>query len=170
MLSSTMTQLALALGVAAFLSYRGFRKSSLTLDGAFAAACVGTIAFAASVRGGILMITFYQTGSILSKFKQSEKAKKDATGEGERHGRDAEQVLSCSLVACLLGLLSIAQFGLGYDDRLESDTTGVYLSHSAILCGIVAHYAICAGDTWASELGTLQKRSPFLVTAPWRTV
>ena len=88
-----------------------------------------------------MLITFYQTGSTLTKFKQGEKAKKDTTGAKEAHGRDAEQVLSCSLFACLLSCVSLIQFGVGFDDN-TSNSEGAYLSHSSILCGIVAHYAI----------------------------
>jgi uncharacterized membrane protein len=43
------------------------------------------------------------------------------------------------------------------------------LSRSLILATL-GHFATCAGDTLASELGILSRTAPRLVTAPWRTV
>lgn len=49
---------------------------------------VVAVSFAASTRGGILLIAFYQTGSTLTKLKATEKAKLDASSDdahGSRH-------------------------------------------------------------------------------------
>ena len=39
-----------------------------------------------------------------------------------------------------------------------------------LVARFVAFFAVCAGDTWASELGCLASAPPRLVTAPWRVV
>jgi len=155
----------LALLFATALSYRGLRKQSLSKSGALAAWVVGFLTMATSLRFGALMILFYQSSSMLAKFRSETKARFE---EDHKQGgqRSAAQVLACSL----LGTIVAAVFAclLGADDvPLNFDK---HLLRSQLLCAYVGHYACCNGDTWASEIGILSPSSPRLVTAFFRRV
>ena len=163
-----LPQAALAVLVAAVLAWFGAKKRSLSREGAVAAFVVGLISFAASTRSGALLIAFYQSGSSLTKFKAARKATLDASSSDASDGRGAEQVLACSLLAALLSLLSLLHHGMGVDAVCDREAGPL---HAAILCGLIGHYACCAGDTWASELGILDPFGPpRLLTNPFRSV
>ncbi len=155
----------LAFLFATALSYRGLRKQSLSKSGALAAWVVGFLTMATSLRFGALMILFYQSSSMLTKFRSETKARFE---EDHKQGgqRSAAQVLACSL----LGTLVAAAFAclLGEDDEpLNFDK---HRLRSQLFCAYVGHYACCNGDTWASEIGILSPSSPRLVTVFFRRV
>jgi uncharacterized protein (TIGR00297 family) len=155
----------LAFSFAIFLSYRGFKKQSLSKNGSIAAFCVGLISFLSGYRFGFTLILFYQTSSWLTKFKQDKKSLLDA--EFKPGGqRGAIQVFSCSLLATILASFHFLMFG---EDTLAS-TFPPTSRKTFLLCAYLGHYACCAGDTWASELGVLSQTLPRLVTKPWKQV
>jgi len=154
-------QVLMALTVASALAWRGLKKRSLTVHGAVAAFVVGLLSFASSMRSGMLLIAFYQSGSSFTKFKAQQKAALDASSD-DASGRGVQQVLACSLLATLLSLASIIHFGVGADCVCSCSAEPL---QSAILCGIIGHYACCAADTWASELGILDPKVR-LITNP----
>ena len=148
-----------ALWLASWLSRRGLRKQSLSNSGAWAAWFVGLASFASSFRFGLVLILFYQTSSYWTKYKQEEKARFDADHKPGGQ-RDATQVLSCSLLATLIAVIFLVFEG---EDRTDIDFDAQPV-RSFLLCAYLGHYACCAGDTWASELGVLASGEPFLIT------
>ena len=102
---------------------------------------------------------FYFSGSKLTKVRAGFKQQLDANYKPGGQ-RSARQVLACSLVATLLAVYSVIRFG--HDDvGLDFQTAP---ERSFVLASYIGHYACCAADTWASELGVLSKSEPRLIT------
>ena len=159
------SRVAAALAISLILAYRGLRKKSLDRRGAIAAFIVGFVSFSCLVRSGTLLIMFYLSGSQLTRIGAAIKEKRDAD---YRPGgqRSAGQVLACSFLATAL---SACYFFLRNVDRPVQPAYD--LLGARLLCGILGHYACCAADTWASEVGVFAATaSPRLITQPWRKV
>ncbi len=187
------------LGIAAYLGYSGYRKGSLSLDGALTASAVGYASMANPFPGfGLSLITFYLTGSKATKFKAgikealethsstpdsgagaaaastpTRKEKKRDTTSGNR---SATQVLCNSLtavVACI-AFRALNNTATGAVDplsrRVLGNFAGVEVTNLLLTLVVSGHYAACMGDTLASELGILSTSQPRLVTAPWLSV
>lgn len=131
---------------------------------------------------GILLLGFYFSGSKLTKIKANVKLTLDANYKvgGQRSARQVLilllvplvsrtlrymlvvglQVLACSLVATAIAMYYVATFG---DEDAPLDfNQATYQSY--LLASYIGHYACCAADTWASELGVLSKSEPRLIT------
>ena len=155
----------LAALVAILLSWRAQRKKSLTPSGSLAAFAVGFLSIWTGARGWNLLI-FYQLGTMATKYKKDIKIKMDGSiATSGSQARGPAQVLACSLVAVLLGLIHGVY--CGEEGPIEFGTSNLA---SCLTCGILAHHATCLADTLASELGILSKSPPVLVTRPWKTV
>ena len=143
--------------IAASLGWRGYRKKSLTFNGALSAFTVGFLSFAGDIRSGVLLITFYICGSKATKVKKELKETLDDSA-GSASIRGAHQVLACSALATALtvGLAAIGKSEMEMDFR--SDYAG-----SAATAAVLAHYACCNGDTLASELGILSNEQPWFI-------
>jgi uncharacterized protein (TIGR00297 family) len=156
---------ALATLVAVLLSYRALRKKSLTPTGAASAFAVGFLSIWTGARGFNLLV-FYQIGTTATKYKKDLKIKIDGTiATSGSQARGPMQVLACSLIAVVLGLIH----GVYCGEEGAIDFEDSYLA-SCLTCGILAHHSTCLADTLASELGILSKSPPVLVTQPWRRV
>ncbi|TKY87589.1 hypothetical protein EX895_003603 [Sporisorium graminicola] len=186
------------LGIAAYLGYSGYRKGSLSLDGAITASVVGYASMANPYIGyGLTLITFYLTGSKATKFKAQikeglethstepaaraakevkESGKKRDTSSGNRNG---VQVLCNSLtavVACIAfrvlnrGALAVDPLSTSTLTSLSLAGRQVRITNLALTLVVAGHYAACMGDTLASELGILSSSTPRLVTNPLRKV
>ncbi|KAF8931954.1 Transmembrane protein 19 [Dissophora ornata] len=146
----------------AFMVRHGLSKKSLAPSGALAATVVGLGTFTNSpyVFGSVLL-TFYLSSSRLTKFKsQIKKTLEEDHQEGG--GRTAVQVFSNGAVGTALALA----FQYIYWNS-EYRPAALFMNDwraSTLLFAYIGHYACCNGDTWASELGILNKSWPTLIT------
>ena len=174
-----LSRCLLAFTLAVGLSYHGFRKKSLSLSGSIAAFFVGFIAFAASYRFGAVLIMFYYSGSKFTKVREDVKARLEYNySKGGQ--RNWLQVFSNSILATLVAVqfyrvfgedtyISFARYEV-WEQPYISVLRGFMMfpkyNFSAYLwCMYIAHYAVAAGDTWASELGILSLTHPRLITS-----
>ncbi|CAB4436628.1 unnamed protein product [Rhizophagus irregularis] len=140
------------------ITLHGYRKKSLSTSGALAAffVGVGTIQNDWPVFAVVLLV-FYFTGSRLTKYKAERKEQlEEEYHEGGQ--RNAIQVFSNALVGTILAI--IHQYYYGDEESCLLDDRGSRFIFFMYL-GI---YATCNGDTWASELGILNKGWPILIT------
>ncbi len=138
--------LALALALAAAIAFFAYRRGSLTASGGIAAAIVGSVVFASGgITWGAVLIFFFVSSSALGRLKSAPKARAEALfAKGQR--RDAGQVLANGGIAALLAL------GHGIDGG------------AAWWPAFIGSMAAVTADTWATEVGTLSRRPPWLIT------
>jgi uncharacterized protein (TIGR00297 family) len=119
-----------------------YRKESLTLSGALAATVMGTIYFAAGhlFWFGILLV-FFVSGSVLSKYKQSHKNELEQS-YAKTGRRDAGQVLANGGLGMLLCLMN------------------AIWPHPSWAYAYVGVMATVTADTWATEIGSLSRKLP----------
>ncbi|MFP4065896.1 MAG: DUF92 domain-containing protein [Spirochaetaceae bacterium] len=139
-MSLTHAVVAVALNAVAAVGAR--RRDAVTTGGAVAGFLVGAGILAA---GGwvawILLMTFFGSSSVLSRFGTDAKKPLDAIHEkGER--RDHVQVL--------------ANGGLGLLLSIAYAVTNL----PGFLIGVAVSFAAANADTWASEIGVLSRRTP----------
>ena len=130
------------LALASAIALAAWRLGSLSASGAAAATLAGTLAMGAGWDWGILLITYFVTSSLLTRFRADEKARV-LNGRVEKGGvRDAVQVLANGgmFAGSAVGFIASANA----DWRL--------LAAGAL--------AASAADTWATEIGTLSRATP----------
>ena len=123
------------------------RRGWLSRSGATAAVVVGVLTM--GIGGwlwGVLLGVFFVSSSLLSKFKEREKVVVSAEKFDKGNTRDAWQVLANGGIGSLIALLSII--------------TPSPLWFATFL-GVMA---TVTADTWATELGTLSRKPPRLIT------
>lgn len=76
-------------------------------------------------------------------------------------GTGRSQVLANGLVGTLLSV-GVAVMTGWQDVCLESQNAPLV---TAMMAGVLGHYACCNGDTWSSEVGVLSKSPPRLITS-----
>lgn len=125
-----------------FIAYAAYRKKSLTLDGSIGATFMGTVMYATSgIFGSIMMVIFFFSSTVLSHFKKNKK-KKVARQFDKAGRRDILQVFANGGV----GLIHSVLF---------------YMTNSpSYLVFLGISFAAANADTWATELGILNKKNP----------
>lgn len=142
-----ISQLFYAFLLSLLIGGLAYWRGSLSRSGAGGALLIGTLTFGfGGWLWGVLLALFFVTSSILSHFKESEKrivAEKFDKG----HRRDLGQVVANGGIGAILALLSWLF------------PAPIWLP---IFMGVMA---TVNGDTWATELGTLSKQPPRLITS-----
>ncbi|ETN42146.1 uncharacterized protein HMPREF1541_04087 [Cyphellophora europaea CBS 101466] len=160
--------------ITVLLLLRSYRRQSLTIPGIIVAGITATVhALPESPLPFTLLGTFFILGTSATKVKHEQKARLTLSSSGASGGegpRTHIQVLAnslCASILCLLEYLYRPNSG-GQCFPLHAQPSANYLSWC--LLGATANYAATAADTLSSELGILSSSTPFLITAPWRSV
>lgn len=154
-----MTKLLIGFVLGTGIAWLAHRAGALCRSGAIAAGILGTIVFGlGGVGWAVVLLTFFVTSSLLSRLFNT---KKLAVGQNFAKGsrRDYAQVAANGGVAGILVLccLLLTQF----------DPDSVLLP--LLWVGFAASLAGANADTWATELGVLNKGRPVLLTS-WHRV
>lgn len=129
-----------------------YRRGSLSQSGAVGALIVGTLIF--GLGGwvwGVVLGVFFVSSSLLSHFKEREKAAVAEKFE-KGHRRDIGQVFANGGLGALIAVLS----------AVVPESAGMAGSWFFLFIGVMA---TVTADTWATELGTLSKAAPRLITS-----
>ncbi|PON73372.1 Transmembrane protein [Parasponia andersonii] len=149
----------IAVLISSLIAIRTYRRKSLDLSGALSGFIVMTIHIAVGCRFGALILVFFFTSSKLTKVGEEKKRRVDADFK-EGGQRNWVQVLSNSGIATILVLI-IWRVTEWEDKCLDSKSS---ILVTALIGGVIGHYACCNGDTWSSELGVLSDAQPRLIT------
>ncbi len=141
-----MQRIWLGLLLSAAIGYAGHSRKALSQSGAIGAVLVGTAVFGfGGWNWGILLIAFFVSSSLLSRFRSQEKvalAEKFAKGSQ----RDMAQTLANGGLGALLAIGSTLH------------------PHWLWLAAYVGAMATVNADTWATEIGVLSTARPRLLT------
>jgi uncharacterized protein (TIGR00297 family) len=130
----------LALG--ATVAYVAWLARALTTSGAVAAAVAGTVAVGAGWSWAVVLIAYFVTSTLLSRFRAAERTALVAGRIDKEGPRDAAQVLANGGVFVLAA-------------------AGYWASPDALWYSLgAAALAASAADTWATELGSLARATP----------
>ena len=162
-------------GLTLIIAIGGYKKKSLSLDGAMYSIIVGhTLAFA-NAAFFTCLIVFFITGSRLTKYKASKKIQH----LGEEHitggRRNYLQVLCNGSVStlCAIGYILYGGGGIRSQDNSRDSIYYEYIAelpyiHPIIFeVGVVVSLASACGDTWASEIGSAIGGAPRLIYKPF---
>ncbi|XP_028602889.2 transmembrane protein 19 isoform X1 [Podarcis muralis] len=146
------------------IASRGFKKKSLDHSGAIGGLVVGFILTVANYSFFAAMFMFFITSSKLTKWKGE--IKKQIDSEYKEGGqRTWVQVFCNGGVPAELALLYMIESGPG---EIPIDFSKQYTA-SWMCLSLLGALACCAGDTWASEIGTAMSTEPRLITT-WEKV
>lgn len=150
-LCSMLNQLLIAFGFSAIIVVLAYWRGSLSGSGAAAALLVGTLTFGlGGWQWGVVLGVFFVSSSLLSHYKEAEK-RTAAEKFDKGHRRDMGQVFANGGLGTIIAVLSAVV-----------PTTAVSTQIWFFL--FVGVMGTVTADTWATELGTLSKTPPRLVT------
>lgn len=155
-----LRQAILAFAIATLMAYRGYKRKSLTTNGAVTAWIVGFLSITLGMRGFLLLL-FYIVGTKATKYKSTIKKQLDVSAE-DSSCRGPSQVLACSIVGLVLQLIHFVY--CGDDCSITFSSGGDSQFASSLTCAIIAHHATNLADTLSSELGILSTSDPVLIT------
>ena len=146
-----MANLLLQIIASIVVAILGYKFKSLTLSGAVGTILVGSaVSIGFGYRGLLLLGVFFASSSLWSKIKVRNKTNlKNKVAKGEQ--RDIVQVFANGSVAGVTSLMFAITDSLFW------------------LIFFVGSIAAANADTWASEIGTLSKKKPILLTK-WKRV
>jgi len=151
MSQSLLTSLILGLALSLLIAFLAYRRQSLSRSGAIGALIVGTLIF--GLGGwvwGIVLVVFFVSSSLLSHFREREKM--TVAEKFEKGGqRDFGQTMANGGLGALIAILSAI-----VPQSVAPNTVWFFL-----FLGVMA---TVTADTWATELGTLSRNAPRLVT------
>jgi uncharacterized protein (TIGR00297 family) len=128
------------------------RRGSLTRSGAVGAVLTGTTIFGfGGLAWGLTLIYFFLSSTFLSHYKEREKSAVAADKFSKGSRRDLAQALANA------GVASAAALAYGLRRHSPGPTS--------LLAAFVGAMATANGDTWATEVGTLSKVPPRLITS-----
>mmetsp|Transcript_10812 Transcript_10812/g.17840 ORF Transcript_10812/g.17840 Transcript_10812/m.17840 type:complete len:280 (+) Transcript_10812:137-976(+) len=151
-----LKQTFLAFAIAFLMAWRGYKRKSLSSNGAMAAWLVGFCSIFCGMRGFLLLL-FYLIGTKATKYKATLKAQLEDT-EGSCRGPG--QVLACSIIGILIQTIHFIYCGKERAIDFEESPLA-----SSLACALIAHHATNLADTLSSELGILSKSDPILITS-----
>jgi uncharacterized protein (TIGR00297 family) len=146
-----LSQLLVALVLSAAIAALAYWRGSLSTSGELGALLIGTLTFGlGGWEWGIILAFFFVSSSLLSHYKEAEK-KAAAEKFDKGHRRDMGQVLANGGLGALLATLSAI-----VPVTMLPAATWFYM--------FIGVMATVTADTWATELGTLSKQPPRLIT------
>lgn len=139
------TDILWGLLVSVIIAGLALRQRSLSPSGAIGAVIVGTLTFTAGLEWALVLILFFVSSSLLSRMGEAQKAPaREHFSKGEE--RDLGQVMANGGIAATIALIFILT---------EADWAwAAYLGA----------FSTATADTWATEIGTLSRRQPRLIT------
>ncbi|XP_015696859.1 protein PGR [Oryza brachyantha] len=150
---------AVAVAAGGAIAARAVRRKSVDSTAVF----VGVPAMVAHTVGGYrfagMLLVFFFTASRVTRVGEARKRALDPDFK-EGGQRNWKQVLSNSGIANILVVLITLVTG-GADKCLDTRESSLV---TALIGGVIGHYACCNGDTWSSELGILSKTEPRIIT------
>jgi uncharacterized membrane protein len=170
MLDSILLRLLIGLIFSSLIGIVAYKRGSLSQSGVFGAILTGTTIFGfGGWIAGTLLIAFFMSSSLLSRFKETNAQKQRAAEMFDKGGRrDIWQALANGGAAALFATLAyifsdVIWFGYIQDSPdLRWDRAELWRFSLVAIAGALA---TVNADTWATELGVLSRSKPRLITS-----